>query len=63
MIPRSLRSAAFHLAAGYLATGCGAGYSLLVDGVTAKRIVWLAVGIGVSLGFGVWRALREPTAR
>ena len=59
MTERRLRVIVFHLAAGVLATGCGGACSLLVEGVTAKRIVWLAVGISVSLGLAVWWALRE----
>lgn len=55
----ALRTAAFCLFAGTAATGCAAAASLLVNGVEAKRLTWLIVGLLVALGAGVWRGLRR----
>jgi hypothetical protein len=61
-MPRPLRTAAFFLAAGVLATGAAAACSLLVDGVAAKRVVWATVLVVGGIGAGVRRARREAKA-
>ncbi|MES5818500.1 hypothetical protein [Streptomyces sp. RG80] len=47
---------AFALAVGALATLAAALASLLVDSLLAKRILWVTVAVGVSVGAGVWKA-------
>lgn len=44
------------LVTGLVATAAAATLSLLVDGVAAKRAVWLTVTVGLAVAGGVWRA-------
>jgi len=54
-----IRRLAFFAAAGFVATALAAACSLLASGVTARRWMWAAVGLAVSVGAGLWRAGRE----
>lgn len=54
-----IRRPAFFAATGAAALFLAACCSLLADGVAAKRWTWAAVGLAVSVGAGLWRALRE----
>lgn len=54
-----LRTAVFCLAAGCVVSPVAVMATLLVDGVTAKRIVWLALLIGGGFGIGVWGSARN----
>jgi len=49
------------LAVGAGATVTAAALSLLVESILAKRVVWLTVTVGVSVGAGIWRSFATPT--
>lgn len=54
------RRLAFYLLAGLLATDTAGAASLLVDGVTAKRVAAVATGVVVAAVTGVIFAIRTP---
>jgi hypothetical protein len=58
---RILRRLASLLLAGFLATVAGAACSLLVDGVTAKRVTWAVVAFVLAAAVGLRGALREAS--
>lgn len=55
-----VRRLAFYLLGGLLATDAAGAASLLVDGVTAKRITAVATGVVVAAVAGVIFAIRTP---
>lgn len=54
-----MRRLVFYPAVGLAGTVLAAWCSLLADGVAAKRWTWVAVGLAVAVGAGLWRAWRE----
>lgn len=56
-----LRIVLLYLAAGAVATMAASATSLLVHGVTAKRITWVAVGVATAVAIGICIAVRRPS--
>lgn len=54
------RRLAFYLLGGLLAFGVAATATLLVDGVTAKRITLVTTGVGVAVIAGIVHGLHAP---
>lgn len=59
-MPTRARRLAAYLLAGLLATDTAITASLLVDGVTAKRITAAVAGVVVAVAAGVIFAIRTP---
>lgn len=53
---------ALSVGAGAAATLAAALASMLVDSVTTRRILWVAVAVAVAVGAGIWWAEGGPTA-
>lgn len=58
-LTRRIRSVVFLLSAGAFGTVAAGACTLLVDGVVAKRVVWAATAVVVSVAAGWWRAWRD----
>jgi hypothetical protein len=54
--------AVFLLAVGTVATTTAAAASLLVESVPAKRVLWGAVVLAISVSAGLWRGAQDVTA-